>query len=255
VDPHGNIEDRRQALVRILAGLVAMAGLGGQFTFFPQEGALPQGLALAEKSKLSPALLPRALRNAVLRLLRPAESATRRLVVALAQNLAVTPARAATPKPLRRRRQFAPVMPPDPSAPKKPASLALPLLDPPRRLRGPAAPRRNSVPIISCGFERQAKIPLPPSPRDRLDATRLSLRLEALSKALADLPRQAQRFARWRARQHFLRAQGDRGRAACRRPLRFGPPPGSRRRGPLHEVQDILAFCHELALEALADTS
>ncbi len=239
MDPYGNIEDRRQALVGILAALVAMAGL----ILRPHPEVLAEGGPRRT--------MPRALRNAVLRLLRPAESAARRLVVALAQGLTVTlPPR--RPKPLRRRRQFAPVMPPAPSAPKMPASL--PLLDAPRRFRA-SAPRRTSVPIISCGFERQAKIPLPPSPRDLLDATRLSLRLEALSKALSDLPRQALRFARWRARQHFLRAQGDRSRAACRRPLRFGPPPGSRRRGPLHEVQDILAFCHELALEALADTS
>ncbi len=56
------VEKNREALKRILATLVAMAGLAsrGQFTFFPQEGALPQGLALAEKSKLSPAARLRA---------------------------------------------------------------------------------------------------------------------------------------------------------------------------------------------------
>ena len=47
------IERNTEALKRILAALVAMAGLGsrGQFTFFPQEGARPQGAAQAEKSK------------------------------------------------------------------------------------------------------------------------------------------------------------------------------------------------------------
>ena len=52
------IEHNRQALKRILATLFAMAGFGsgGQFTFFPQEGALAQNRAQAEKSKLSPAL-------------------------------------------------------------------------------------------------------------------------------------------------------------------------------------------------------
>ena len=41
------IEKNREALKRILAALVAMAELGGQFTFFPQKGALPQGAAPA----------------------------------------------------------------------------------------------------------------------------------------------------------------------------------------------------------------
>ena len=230
MDPHGNIEDRRQALLRILAGLVAMAG--------------------------SSATVTRALRNAVLRLLRPAESATRRLVVALAHGLAVTlpRRRAAKPKPLRGRRQFLPVMPPDPAAPRQsPVGAALPLLDPARRFGRPCAPRRGSVPSISFCIDRQP-IPPPPSPRDRLDAMRLTLRFDTLSRTLADLPRQARRFARWRARQALLlRARGE--LAVLRRPLRFGPPPGSTKRGSLHEVHDILVFSHDLALEALADTS
>ena len=87
-----NIEDRRQTLVRILAGLVAMAGAGRR--------------AGGRKT------LPRRLRNAVLRLLRPAEAAARRLAVALAQKLVVTlpPPRAAQAKKLARRR-FLPTMP------------------------------------------------------------------------------------------------------------------------------------------------
>jgi hypothetical protein len=88
------IEKNREALRRILATLVAMAELGGQFTFFPQKGALHQGLAPAEKSKLSPALtLPRHLHIAVLRLLRPAESAVRRLVIVAARGVVVAPPR------------------------------------------------------------------------------------------------------------------------------------------------------------------
>jgi hypothetical protein len=88
MDWNGAIEKHREALTHILAALVAMAGLGGQFTFFPPEGASPQGSAQAEKSKPSPAL-PRHLRLAVLRLLRPAESATRRLIIALARGLVI----------------------------------------------------------------------------------------------------------------------------------------------------------------------
>ena len=89
MDWNAAIEKNREALKRILAALVAMAGLRGQFTFFPQEGASHQAVAQAEKSKLSPALtLPRRLRNAVLRLLRPAEAAARRLVIVAARDIA-----------------------------------------------------------------------------------------------------------------------------------------------------------------------
>ncbi len=101
------IEHNRQALKRILATLFAMAGFGsrGQFTFFPQEGASAQNRAQAEKSKLSPALtLPRHLYLSVLRLLRPARSAVRRLIIASARGLTITlppsrPARKPKPAP------------------------------------------------------------------------------------------------------------------------------------------------------------
>ncbi len=85
------IEKNREALKHILAMLVAMAGLEleelrGQFTFFRQKGRSGSGLARAEKSKLSPALtLPRRLHRAILRLLRPAEAAVRRLIVVAAR--------------------------------------------------------------------------------------------------------------------------------------------------------------------------
>ena len=100
-------------------------------------------------------------------------------------------------------------------------------------------------------------MPAPPSPRDPIDATRLKLRLAALAAALDDLPRHAQRFVRWQARQR--RAVTD---SSVRRlgPLRFGPPPSGRRpaagRRRVHAVDDILADTH-LALWALQrkDTS
>src|SRR5688500_11388291 len=100
MDWNAAIEKNREALKRILAALVAMAELGGQFTFFPRKGALPQGPALAEKSKLSPAsTLPRHLHTTVLRLLRPAESATRRLIIVASRGVVVPP-----PSPSRRRK-------------------------------------------------------------------------------------------------------------------------------------------------------
>ncbi len=100
------IEKNREALKRILAMLVAMVSAsgggspggqvsaGGQFPFFPQVDAPSQNPALAEKSKLSPAstpapTLPRHLHRFVLRLLRPAEAATRRLIIIAARGLVV----------------------------------------------------------------------------------------------------------------------------------------------------------------------
>jgi hypothetical protein len=73
------IEKHRDALKGIVAALVAMAGVAGLGA-----GLVSHGDA--------PATLPRHLHRAVLRLLRPAESAARRLVIVLARGLAHPPA-------------------------------------------------------------------------------------------------------------------------------------------------------------------
>ena len=162
--------------------------------------------------------------------------------------------------------------------------LSFQLLDP---LRQPfRRPRRvaNSVPrLFVPGFTQRFPVAerRPPSPGDPVDATRLGRRLEALASALDDLPRQARRFARWRARRDGLRAQ-NRGRdaagaqngnhreapgqgpnrAVIRRvwPLRLGRPPGqhpSYGRRAVHEVYDVLSVVQGLAFWALEqpDTS
>jgi hypothetical protein len=110
----------------------------------------------------------------------------------------------------------------------------------------------NSVPRISFpGLSEPYSIPVrrPCSPHDPIDATRLALRLQALGSALDDLPREARRFARWRARR-------DAGRIRRPLPLRVGRPPGWRRR-PIHEVHGILNETHDLASWSLVspDTS
>ncbi len=68
MDWNAAIEKNREALKRILAALVAMAGL----------------------ADCRAGTLPRHLHRAVLRLLRPAESAARRLVIVAARGLVVT---------------------------------------------------------------------------------------------------------------------------------------------------------------------
>jgi hypothetical protein len=93
-----------------------------------------------------------------------------------------------------------------------------------------------------------------------VNAARLALRLEALASALDDLPGQARRFARWRARRDAAVVQQKEGRDAGRIrrvwPLRPGRPPGWRRR-PTHDVHEVLNVVHGLAFWALQspDTS
>jgi hypothetical protein len=77
-----------------------------------------------------------------------------------------------------------------------------------------------------------------------VDARRLSLRLQALKLALADLPRQAKRLARWWARREKLPS------LKFKSPRRPGPPPGHRRMA-VHEVDFVLRECHALAFDAL----
>ncbi|MGB8313201.1 MAG: hypothetical protein WCE69_01820, partial [Aestuariivirga sp.] len=74
-------------------------------------------------------------------------------------------------------------------------------------------------------------------------------RLQALKFALDDLPRQARRLARLRLKRENIPT------LKFKTPLRPGPPPG-RRKKPIHEIDEILIECHELAWEALKpDTS
>ena len=284
------IERNREALKRILAMLVAMAGLGagGQFTLFPQKGAVPSRQVQAEKSKLSPALtLPRRLYRAILMLLRPAESATRRLIIAAARGIVVAlpPPRKPRPKPpLRGPRAHMPVGPKR-RRKRTPRAWSLSLLDP---LKRPFRVRRRYVPAHAAPcitwldlYAKRSPLPPPPSPDDPIDAARLSQRLAALAAALDDLPGQAKRFARWQARNDAALARDSEARDAAiaegkhgpsvvpfRRssPLRRGRPPGgrlsrydpdARRRSNIREVDEILAHAHALAVYALdrPDTS
>jgi hypothetical protein len=273
------IERNREALKRILAALVAMAGLAGGAT-----------------------TLPRRLHRAVTKLLRPAEAAARRLIIVAARGLVVDPPRfrPAKPKPLTmeplmRQLGLAVVLSKAElrrAAAKRraaalraarPRKLSFPLLDPltlPRGFFGRPArsyrPRTASVPRITfLGSDERRPVPPPPSPYDPVSAVRLSLRLQALGRALDDLPGQAKRFARWQAgcnakhaREKEQRAvQGRRKRSAQNGKRRRGPydrtsalkpgrPPGWRRKST-HEVHEVLKDLQYFAVHALEkpDTS
>lgn len=258
------IERNREALKRILAMLAAMAGIA--------VGPRPEVRAGSEPRRT----LPRHLHRAIVGLLRPAESAARRLIIVVARDLVVAPSRPRKPKPAfahaaLRRLGIAVVMSPadragaaaagrEPAA--RPRRSSLPLLDPlprPARRARRTVSDRSMPRIRTLGMAdpRRVQAPSPPSPDDPVDATRLASRLAALASALDDLPGQAMRLARWRARRDPARTAG---RVRRLSPLRPGPAygvrrPGSRRR--VHEVDDVLADMHYFAFHALQrpDTS
>ncbi len=221
------IARNREALEGIVATLFAMFALAG--------GA-------------SVTTLPRALHTAVLRLLRPAESAVRRLVVIAARGLVVTPlpARAFPATPINRSGN---------------SRASFQLFDPRKNfpeLRPEPPPRILPRIHVFGGDPRVAAFwAAPPhkasSPTPSLDgligATRLSRRLQALKAALDDLPRQAMRLARWRLRREKMPG------AKFKSPLRPGRAPGCRKVAT-HDVDEVLAECHGLAVDALKpDTS
>ena len=218
------IERNSEALKGIVAALFAMLGEAG-------------GIAAAR--------LPRPLHRAVLSVLRPAESAVRRLIVIAARGLVVKPA------PSR-------PMPQGPIGRGKRNRLSFQLFDPRKRFapqRGRPGPRAQPRihffaydPRVAALWPAPPAAPAPP-PDDSVDARRLCLRLEALKLALENLPRQARRLVRARARREKVDA------LKLKFPMRPGRPPGHRKR-PVHALDHVLAECHALAWHAMApDTS
>jgi hypothetical protein len=230
------IDRNRDALIAIVATLFRMLGLEG-------DGSV--------------ARLPRYLHRRALRVLRPAESAARRLIVIAARGLVVKPAPALRPKPAAVSAK----------AGRRPSGLrrAFQLHDPRKsfaeRRRGQTRPfvmPRISVlgpdPHVVALWPAPA-CPLAPEPLPDddglINGAAICRRLHALKAALADVPRQAQRLARWRARRERDQVQ----RPTFATPLRPGLPPGYCRR-PVHDVDHVLIECHGLACDAMRrDTS
>ena len=193
--------------------------------------------------------IPRSLHSAVLGVLRPAESAVRRLIVIAARNVVV---------------KLAPSRPmPEGHRIGKGGGSTLPsfqLFDPLKRLKPVRAMKFTRLvprihffgpdPRVAALFPAPRPVVEPPPPPDgRVNATRLHRRLQALKSALEDLPRQAKRLVRWQERR---KAAPDH---KFTLPLRPGHPPGYRRK-PIHEVDEVLIECDDLAWEAMKpDTS
>ena len=189
--------------------------------------------------------------RAVLRILRPAESALRRLIVVAARGLVIAPT-VSRPKPAGAVK-----------AKKRGTSrLSFQLFDPQTRIVLPRGRTSNRVvprihffntdgEFITIGPPvRPAKAPARAKSADGLvSAARVIRRLEALEAALADIPRQAKRLVRWRMREEKLE------NPSFKTPIRPGRPPGHRRRA-VHLVDELLSECDWLAFRAaMADTS
>lgn len=221
------IDRNREALLRVVARLFAMAGLDEAETVTH---------------------LPRHLRAALIRLARPTEAAVRRLIVVLAE---LEPA--PLPGPARAAKAQARGKPKrNPGSAPTPPAFAI--IDPlPNFNSAPPRFRPLSYPRITVlGVSEPRPIPDGWIPRtgDPVNATGLCRRLRALKRALDDLPAHGRRLARWHARRLAGRR---RGRFS---PMRPGHPPGHRKR-PTRTIDEILRECHALALHARAtfDTS
>jgi hypothetical protein len=216
------IKRNSEALIGIVAEIFALLGIAG-----------------AEMA----ARIPPPLHRAVLRLLRPAESAVRRLIVIAARNVVV---KLALSRPMLAGKVI---------GKGGNARPSFPLFDPrknfdrPRRRKfARIGPRIHVFPYDSLRPAAPPASALPP-PDGLVNAERLSRRLQALKFALDDLPRQAKRLARWRLRREKMPSP------KFKSPLRPGRPPGHRRK-PTHEVDEVLIECHGLAWDALKpDTS
>ena len=219
------IDLNKSALARIVAGLAALLGGAG-------EGAL--------------ARIPVKLHRSIARVLRPAESAVRRLIVVLAR---ITDVKAPPPRPapagLVRMGE------------RKPR-VSFQLFDPRQRFFRPKKqPKTRAQPRISFFGDAGVRTiswggKIPPS-RDKTDGlenpANLLRRLEAIKAALDDLPRQAKRLARALARRQKSP------QLKLKMPLRPGRAPGWRLK-PRLDIDHVLHQCDWLAREALPpDTS
>jgi hypothetical protein len=209
--------------------------------------------------------VPKPVHRYVLKILRSAESAVRRLIVAAARDIVVEykPRRPAPakPKPSNKDKSKAD----GEGKPKRKRGFLFKLFDPLKRVgRRRVKKLRRPEPRIYVFDEPDPRAPIfrllgqqpptapspPPIPEETasaddgtVDARHLIRRLLAVADALQDIPRHAMRLARWQARPKEER------RPERWSPLRSGRPPGFRQR-PIHEVDKILKECHWLARSA-----
>jgi hypothetical protein len=210
------VEKNRVTLTRIVAEIFSLLGLAAGGTV----ERLPQALYLAAK-----------------RLLRPTESALRRLIVIAARGLVAKP----TPK---RARSKGPKI-----GRKASGRMSFRLFDTRKKFDFIAfenplfvhVKTYSSNPFNPFGKMVQRQ---PEELAVNTHASQLCRRLAAVALALETIPHQAQRMARWQARRKAME------KPKFTSPLRPGPPPGLRVK-PTAEVDFVLQECHGLAWDAL----
>jgi hypothetical protein len=214
------VEINQIALTRILAEIFAMLGL-------VSGGSLDR--------------LSQALYISVERLLRPTESAVRRLIVIAARGLVVKPLpKRPMPKGLK-------------IESKTSGSMSFRLFDTRKQFDFIKSENPLFIKVKTYSFNPfnpfAQFIPRRPSEKvDSVNAVQLSRRLAAVKHALETLPRQAQRMARWQARRKMME------KPKFTSPLRPGPPPGHREK-PKKEIDFILHECHWIAWDSLREDS
>jgi hypothetical protein len=175
------------------------------------------------------------------RLLRPTESALRRLIVIAARGLVVKPL---VKRPMPKGKVI---------VSKGSGRMSFRLFD--KRKSFDFIKTEDPLIVYVKTYESNPFNPFSSfyrsRPRDRVRSPKsdyLSRRLAAVAYALENLPRQAQRMARWKARRKLIK------NPKFTSPLRPGPPPGHRDK-PTAEIHYVLKECHGLAWDVINDDS
>jgi hypothetical protein len=188
--------------------------------------------------------LPRSTLSAIMLVLRPAESAVRRLILIAALGLKLKPKEPRDFVVLGHR--------PDDPASAMPSGIiatrALKLFDPLKTFDPESIwDNDRSTYESGCGLTVSTIAHHASFDHQPVDATHLGQRLNALMRALDNLPAQARRLVRWQIKR-------DAALKACKptrlSPIRPGLPPGWRQRR-LHEIDEVLRECHGLANDLL----
>lgn len=209
------INRNRAALLTIIVALMGVLGLAG-------------GARLTA--------LPHFLYHCALAIIRPAESAVRRLIVIVAHEMALRGIKLGAP---RRGGLDEFLFSLRPNVRLEPAIPAFNLIDP-LKIFGRDAPDMDEFGkrFEAQESESQDRTPIP--------AAALHARLLALKHALDNLPKQAKRLARWYEQRDVAYAQNLPHRYC---PIRPGHPPASKRRRR-QDIDEVLHECHTLALYA-----
>jgi hypothetical protein len=191
----------------------------------------------------------------VLRILRPAEAAVRRLIV-LAERQLVETSHAPRPMPpgvVQRLRASRGTYDSRPLF--QLSDPVVPMVETVHEHQAVSKLRISTIapmdPTVTAIFARHSA--LKPTAHTRAAETTPALvrRLEAIQLALENLPRQAKRLRRWKARREKLSAT----RLVYTQPLRPGPAPYLPKT-PFRDIDYVLERCHLLARDCLrADTS